>query len=243
MKLTVIGFWGAYPEAGGATSSYLLEQDGFSLLVDCGSGALSRLQHVKPVKELDAVLLSHYHQDHIADIGVLQYAWLVQNVMHGTRDILPIYGHQEDPEGFQSLSHEYTKAIGYDPNQTLEIGPFSITFLLTKHPVPCYAMRITDGESAIVYTADSSFQQSFIPFAQSADLLITDCNFYGEQDGSAAGHMTSKEGAEIAKKAGVKTLLLSHLPHHGTHGQLLTEARHYFSGEISLAKEGYTFES
>ncbi|UFU00511.1 MBL fold metallo-hydrolase [Radiobacillus kanasensis] len=243
MKLTVIGFWGAYPEAGGATSSYLLEKEGFSLLIDCGSGALSRLQAFKPVKDLDAVLLSHYHQDHIADIGVLQYAWLVQNAIHGTKDVLPIYGHQDDPEGFDKLNHDYTKAIAYNPKKALEVGPFTITFIPTKHPVPCYAMRITDGEKVIVYTADSSYKQEFIDFVQSADLLITDCNFYEDQDGSKAGHMTSKEGAEIANQASVNALLLSHLPHHGTHDQLSSEARKYFSGSIELAYEGYTFKT
>src|SRR5699024_4065085 len=118
-------------------------------------------------------------------------------------------------------------------------GPFMIEFLKTIHPVPCYAMRISDGEKVVVYTADSSYQDAFIPFSQDADLLITDCNFYEGQDGTIAGHMNSKEGALIAEQANVKTLLLSHLPHFGERKQLLTQARKYFSGDIQLAKSGY----
>ncbi|QKY68526.1 MBL fold metallo-hydrolase [Lentibacillus sp. CBA3610] len=242
MKLTIIGYWGGYPAPGGATSSYMVEKDGFTLLMDAGSGSLSKLQNTKPVMDLDAVILSHYHNDHVADIGVLQYAWLVQSYVKDRQEILPIYGHQEDQDGFKSLTHKNTEGVAYDPDATLEVGPFSITFLKTAHPVPCYGMRITDGETSIVYTADTAFKEAWYDFAKDADLLITDCNFYEDQDGSSAGHMTSKEGATIADKANVKELILSHLPQYGDIQTLVKEAEQYFTGNIQLAKDGLTWE-
>ncbi|WP_100011424.1 MBL fold metallo-hydrolase [Lentibacillus sediminis] len=241
MKLTVLGFWGGYPAVNGATSSYLLEKDGFSLLIDAGSGSLSKLQNYCHVTELDAVILSHYHHDHVADIGVLQYARLVQSFVTNKKDILPIYGHTEDEQGFQQLTHEYTKGVEYNPEKQLDIGPFSITFLKTIHPVPCFGMRITDGEKVVVYTADTSYQNGWIQFAKDADLLITDCNFYAAQDGSGAGHMTSAEGGSIAEEADVKTLLLSHLPQYGEIHQLAEEAKQHFGGTVQLAEEGWTW--
>src|SRR5690625_433624 len=150
MKVTVIGHWGGYPAPDGATSAYLLEQDGFCLLVDMGSGALSKVQKYIHVMDIDAVVLSHYHHDHIADIGVLQFAWLVQSYLRKRKGILPIYGHAEDETGFKSLTHQYTEGIAYDTSKELEIGPFMISFLKTIHPVPCYGMRITDGKHTIV---------------------------------------------------------------------------------------------
>ncbi|MDC3425601.1 MBL fold metallo-hydrolase [Aquibacillus sp. 3ASR75-11] len=243
MKLTVIGYWGAYPEAEAATSSYLLEKDGFSCLIDCGSGALSRLQLYKNVMDLDAVILSHYHNDHVADVGVLQYLLLVQNTLHQTERILPIYGHRDDEQQFQSLSHQFTKGISYDPSNPLELGPFQFSFLKTIHPVPCYGMRITDGDQTIVYTADTSYQEEWIPFSQDTDLLITDCNFYESQDGTKAGHMNSREGATIAAKANVQQLLLSHLPHFGEHKQLINEAKAFYSGSVQLAYEGFVWST
>lgn len=242
MKLTVIGYWGGFPAPGSATSSYLLEKDGFSLLIDVGSGALSRLQQFKHVLDIDAVILSHYHHDHVADIGVLQYAWLVQSYVMGNKDVLPIYAHTEDREGFEKLTHEYTEGIAYNPSETLTVGPFQIDFLKTKHPVPCYGMRITDGEKVLVYTADTSFQEEWISFSRDADVLITDCNFYEEQDGSQAGHMTSKEGATIAREANVKELILSHLPQYGNRQELVGQAGKVFDGSIRLAEEGLTWE-
>jgi len=243
MKVTIIGFWGGYPAAGGATSAYLVEEKDFKLLVDAGSGSLSKLQKYINISDLDAVIVSHYHHDHVADIGVLQYAKLVGSYVTGEKDILPIYGHTEDKQGFATLTHHYTKGVAYDPNGTLEIGPLSITFLETDHPVPCYGMRITNGESTLVYTADTTYQEAWIDFAKDADVLITDCNFYADQDGAQAGHMTSKEGAVIAEKANVKQLILSHLPQYGDLNQLVFEAKQYYHGPVQLAKEGFVWKS
>lgn len=243
MKLTVIGFWGAYPEKESATSCYLLEKDGFRCLIDCGSGALAQLPHYIDPFDLDAVVLSHYHQDHIADIGVLQYQMLVQNGIRQTNKVLPLYGHDEDQEqAFKMLTHNFTRGIAYDPNTPLNIGPFTITFMETDHPVTCFAMRITDGDKVIVYTADSSYKEAFVPFSQDADLLITDCNFYQNQDGKQAGHMNSEECGRIAEEAHVGQLVLSHHPHFGERKQLIKEAKQFYSGDVILAYEGYKWE-
>lgn len=242
MKLTVIGPWGGYPKAGGASASYLVEKDDFTLLIDVGSASLSKIQERISVIDLDAVIISHYHADHIADVGVLQHARLVHAYVTGIEDVLPIYGHKEDETEFEKLSHDFTEGIAYNPEKTLELGPFSINFLKTKHSVPCYGMRITDGERTIVYTADTAYQKEWFDFSHGADLLIADCNFYENQEASPSGHMNSKEGAMIAYQAQVKELMLSHLPQFGDQEQLVIEAGKYFKGKIHLAKEGLIWE-
>lgn len=242
MEFSVIGYWGGYPAENGATSAYMIKKDGFNLVIDMGSGAVSKLQKYVKIEQIDAVILSHYHHDHVADVGVLQYARLVKSYVTGETAVLPIYGHEEDETGFKSLTHDYTKGVAYDPSHSLEIGPFSITFLRTAHSVPCFGMRITDGERVIVYTADTAFQEEWIPFAAEADLLVTDCNFYANQDGEVAGHMTSKEGAMIAERANVGELILSHLPQYGDRFQLVKEAEQYYKGNIRLASEGLTWK-
>ncbi|WP_181349213.1 MBL fold metallo-hydrolase [Thalassobacillus sp. CUG 92003] len=243
MKLTVVGFWGAYPDQNGATSSYLLEKNGWKVLIDCGSGCLSRLQQFTDVTDLDAVILSHYHHDHIADVGVLQYAMLVQNTLHETDNVLPIYGHRDDPKQFEQLTHHYTEGKEYDPHQALQVGPFTITFQKTIHPVTCYGMRITDGEHTLVYTADTSFSEEWVAFADQADLLIADTNFYEGMDGTKAGHMTSNEAAHIADAAKVSELWLSHLPHFGNVTKLKQEAENYYNGTINVAEEGLDWKA
>ena len=242
MKLTIIGYWGGYPAKDEATSMYVLEKDGFMLVLDIGSGGLAKFQKYKNVLNIDAVILSHYHADHIADVGVLQHALLVQSLITEREKKIPLYGHEEDNEQFSKLNHDYTIATPYDPKNAINIGPFFIRFLKTKHSVPCFGMRITDGRKTIVYTADSAYQTEWIKFSRDADLLITDCNFYAGQDASSAGHMTSEEAATIAERANVRELILSHLPHFGEHKQLLLEAQKVYNGKISLAYEGMVWK-
>jgi ribonuclease BN (tRNA processing enzyme) len=238
LKLTVIGFWGGYPKQNAASSGYLLEHEGFQLLVDCGSGVLSKLQNIIQPEELDAVLLSHYHPDHIADIGVLQYARLIQGFLGKKTPNLPLYGHDLDQNEFSKLTYkEITKGVAYKPSEILTVGPFQVSFLKTDHPVPCYAMRIEAAGKAIVYTADSSFKDEFIEFSRNADVLLCECNFYGYQNGKSAGHMNSIDAGKFAQKADVKQLILTHLPHYGSISELISEAASEFTGIIMLAEE------
>ncbi|MBA4535691.1 MBL fold metallo-hydrolase [Bacillus aquiflavi] len=237
MKFTVIGCWGGYPKANEASAGYLLEHDGFHLLIDCGSAVLSKLQSILPPENLDCVIISHYHPDHVADIGVLQHARLIQRLLGKDSPILPIYGHGQDEQEFAKLTYkDITVGIEYDPDETLAIGPFSITFLQTKHPVDCYGMRIEAGEKSIIYTADTAYNEEFVHFSKNADLLVCECNFYGNQNGQEAGHMTSIEAGRLAEKANVTKLLLTHLPHYGNLNHLVTEAGQAFKGTILLAK-------
>lgn len=242
MKLTIIGYWGGYPAVNSASSAYLLEKEGYRLMLDFGSGTLAKLQEYLNVTDIDSVLVSHYHSDHVADIGVLQHAIYVENLLANTEKTITIYGHTENKYEFAKFDHDYTRGVPYDPKEVLKIGPFFIRFLKTRHSVPCYGMRITDGNSTIVYTADSAYQEEWIKFSRDADLLLADTNFYADQDGSAAGHMTSEEVASIAAHANVKELILTHLPHYGNHEQLMTEAKKVYSGKVFLAKEGFTWQ-
>ena len=74
MKLTVLGNNGPYPAAGSACSGYLLQSGAANILIDCGNGVLSNIQKIISLDELDAVILTHLHSDHISDMYVLKYA-------------------------------------------------------------------------------------------------------------------------------------------------------------------------
>ena len=242
LKLTIIGHWGGYPKVNEASSGYLLEHEGFHLLIDCGSGVLSKLQTIIAPEMLDGLIISHYHADHIADIGVLQHARLIQGFLGKKIDCLPIYAHNFNEQEFAKLTYkEITKGIAYHPDETLQVGPYSIRFLKTNHPVDCFAMRIEADGHSLVYTADTSYKEELVSFSQEADLLLSESNFYGHQSGSNAGHMTSLDSGKLAKKANVKQLILTHLPHYGELEQLKEEAASIFNGPIILAQSGLSF--
>ena len=75
MRLTVLGSGTAVPVPDRFPAGYLVESGGSKLMVDCGPGTLRRLAQsgVSPT-ELDAVLLTHYHTDHCADLAALLFA-------------------------------------------------------------------------------------------------------------------------------------------------------------------------
>jgi ribonuclease BN (tRNA processing enzyme) len=74
MKLTVLGNNGPFPSAGGACSGYLITEGDKNILIDCGNGVLANLQRFIPIEELDAIILTHLHSDHMSDMMILRYA-------------------------------------------------------------------------------------------------------------------------------------------------------------------------
>ena len=243
MNIIPIGIWGGYPKANGATSSFLLEHDGFHCLIDCGSGVLSSLQNYLPLEKIDAVVISHYHADHIADIGSLQYSRLIQFYLDNPAPVLPIYGHTEDKEGFINFSYkERTVGIEISEEETIQIGPFTVSFCRTIHPVYCLAMKFTLGDRSVVLTADTEWRDELVEFARDADLLISEANLYEEHLGNAPGHMAGSEAGKLARLSGSKQLLLTHLPLHGDIEDILKAAALEYDGPAELAEVGKSYE-
>ena len=79
MEITVLGKSPSWQDAGGACSGYLVEQDDYTLLLDCGSGVFSKLRSVRDYAAVEAVLISHLHADHFLDLVPFSYA-----LIHGT---------------------------------------------------------------------------------------------------------------------------------------------------------------
>lgn len=225
MKLTALGVWGGYPTRDAGTTSYLLQsEEGFNLLLDAGSRAVTELEHELSPNDLDAIILSHYHEDHIADLGALRQYRQLQTMKP---EILPIYGHQENEYEFSKLSLEnVSEGIAYDVENGTSIGPFDIQFLKTVHPVICYAMRIVERATGqvLVYTGDTGYFAGLVDFSKDADILLADVYFFKDK-AKMPNHLSSVEAGEIAAQANVKKLILTHLPQVGDLQVLREEAQ------------------
>ncbi len=242
MNITPIGIWGGYPNKNEATCAYLIEQDDFRCLVDCGSGVLAALQNYIELKDLDAVIISHYHPDHVADIGVLQHAAMVGMQLKEWRQPLPIYGHDQDSHGFAALSYKgVTEGRAIRADQVLELGPFHITFCETDHPVYCLAMRFASNDGTVVFTADTAWKDELIAFSGQADLLVAEANLYEKYIDIIQGHMSGSQAGKLAEKADVKQLLLTHLPQYGVIQEILAAARQTYSGKSDFAEIGKVY--
>ncbi|MEG0907944.1 MULTISPECIES: MBL fold metallo-hydrolase [Lactococcus] len=233
MKLTALGVWGGYPTRDAGTTSYLLQsEEGFNLLLDAGSRAVTELEHELSPNDLDAIILSHYHEDHIADLGALRQYRQLQTVKP---EILPIYGHQENEYEFSKLSLEnVSEGIAYDVENGTSVGPFDIQFLKTVHPVICYAMRIVERATGqiLVYTGDTGYFTGLVDFSKDADILLADVYFFKDK-AKMPNHLSSVEAGEIAAQANVKKLILTHLPQVGDL-QVLREEAQEVAGNIPV---------
>ncbi|ARK25078.1 hypothetical protein SporoP37_10735 [Sporosarcina sp. P37] len=243
MNIIPLGIWGGYPKANSATSSFLIEHDGFHCLFDCGSGVLSSLQNYIALEQLDAVVISHYHADHIADIGSLQFSRIIQYYLGQPSPALPIYGHKQDKEQFAKLTYkEQTQGIEIQEHSSVQIGPFTVTFCPTVHPVYCLAVKFTVNGKSAVFTADTEWSDQLVTFAQHADILFSEANLYEEHLGKSPGHLAGSEAGTLAQQASVTQLVLTHLPHHGDVSDILYEAKKKFSGPAEIAEVGKKYE-
>lgn len=245
MRITVLGMWGGFPRAGEATSGYLVESAQGKVLLDCGSGVLSRLLLHTDIKDLDAIVLSHYHADHCSDVGVLQYARLVAMALAQKEATLPIYCFDDQKE-FYKLSYKeekITKGIAYQEGKSFQIKDLTFEPFKTLHAVECYGFRFTDGLKTVCYTADGGFTHTQIKMAQSVDLLISEANFSQRDETLAEGnHMTGRQAGEVALQAGAAFLLLTHLPPLGDEIRIYEEAQKVFGNKVALAKTDFKID-
>lgn len=234
MKITIIGCDGAYPRVNGATSAYLVQDNNTTILLDCGSGSISRLQNHIELKELDGVVISHYHRDHFADLECLHFATMLDTFENKREKPMVIYGPGEE----QMLTYKkFCTGKTFKGKENFKIGTLTFETQLNKHGVEAYSIKVTneDGDS-FVYTGDTGYYEELSAFCEGSTLLIAESSCYEYERGKMSGHMTGGEAATVAEESGVDTLILTHLPHYGDVEKMVQEAKEYFGGEVILAR-------
>src|SRR3954452_10588008 len=176
MELKVLGKSPAWQDAGGACSGYLVDSDGTRLLLDCGSGVFGKLRSVLDYADVDAVVLSHLHADHILDLipfaSALIYAPRHQPVpvdgWPGTDS--PPRPRLIAPPGARDAFRRLCAASGmreehiesgfqleeYDPGGSVDVGDMSLRFQPVPHFVPSNALELAAPTGRITFSADSS---------------------------------------------------------------------------------------
>lgn len=208
MRLTVLGHFGPFPRPGGACSGYLVESGDTRLLLDCGSGVVSNLLRVCPAGLLHGVVLSHLHMDHASDMGVLRYAREGSGCLP-----LPVIA-PDEPAGAAGLLLDHPAFCWErsEAGRTYRIGAFTIRLFPAQHPVPTFAMLVSDGRRSLFYTGDTGFFPALADAARGADALLADACF-SEPDLAVKPpiHMTAAQTARLARQAGAGRLLLTHI--------------------------------
>lgn len=241
MKLTILGNNGPFPSAGGACSGYLLRSGSTNILIDCGNGTLANLQKVIPIEDLDAIILTHLHSDHISDMHVLKYAVQIKRKRGLFGSPIQVFLPPEPIEEYNRLDVKDAFILtAVTPESILRIGAVQVSFARMKHPFMDYAVSMECEGKRFVFSGDTSWTDDLIPFSKGADLLMLDAGLLEKDYTEGAVHLTAVQCGEIASKAGVKRLLLTHFWPDYTVDDLLEEARRHFgNAEAALILQDY----
>ncbi len=243
----MLGCSGTFPGPAGPCSSYLVEYDGFRLLLDIGTGSLSTLQQVGGLFDVDAVLLSHLHADHCLDL--VSYTYARRYHPDGSPPPLPVYGPGDTPDrirrAFERSSVDPLQGI-FDMHPvtegTLDIGPFTVTLARMAHPVECYGARLEAGGRTLTYSADTGPCDSLDKIAHDSDLLLSEASFLEGAPHPPDLHLTAREAADCASRSDARRLLLTHLVAWNDEARSLEEARGGYTGDIDLARVGASYD-
>jgi ribonuclease BN (tRNA processing enzyme) len=248
MRLTVVGCSGSIPGPDSPASCYLLEAGGFRLLADLGNGAAGALQRYAGLFDIDAICLSHLHADHCLDL--CSYYVARKYSPAGLQPPIPVYGPAgtaarmaqayglPDPPGMTDTFSFRTLTEG-----TLEIGPFRVTTARMNHPVETYGFRFEHAGRALAYSADTGPAPALVSLASGASLLLCEATFLDGPDLPPDLHLTARQAAGHAARAGAGRLMLTHVPPWYSPLRSLEEASAVaYGGPVSLATPGAAFE-
>jgi ribonuclease BN (tRNA processing enzyme) len=244
VRLTVLGCSGTFSGPTEACSSYLLEQDGFRLLMDMGSGALGALQRHGDLRDLDAVWISHLHADHFIDLVPLAVARRYHP--DGVPPPLDVYGPTGTRErveagfGRPGLEDVYTFHV-VEPGQ-LPLGPFDVTLTEVAHPATCYAARLTSGGRTLAYSADTGPTDALVDAARGADVLLCEASWTDKPGLPPDIHLTGRQAGEHAKRAGVPSLWLTHIVPWTDAEAVRAEAAEVYDGALDIARCDAAFD-
>jgi ribonuclease BN (tRNA processing enzyme) len=279
MELQVLGRYAGFPAAGGgAASGYIIKTDDQTIMIDCGSGALSNFMKVSDIHKLDAIVLSHVHADHILDLIPLGYLLLErcmttdserklrripvflpegsEGVLEGISEVL---GHPKfvfaKPDQYGPVYEQFVNLVAgekdffsallpkhpYTKDQVLNFGDLRLSFTEVNHGFPAFAMKFEYRGKIFVFSADTAPCEQLADFAKGADLFL--CEATGNSDNGRfyKTHLTPLQAGDIAAKAQVKSLLLTHMTPNTDENWMMDQAKKAYSGEVKVAQELQTY--
>jgi ribonuclease BN (tRNA processing enzyme) len=201
MKLTVLGRYGTYPAKNGGTASYILNDDGKNIVLDMGSSSLSRLQNFVTLNDIDTIILSHLHSDHISDLLVLRY--MAEKLMNEgkLKNKLRIYCPNSPENEFKIISSCKAFDINVINSDTvLNIGKMKISFYKMTHSELAYGIKIDNGDKIFAYTGDTTLNDNLKNLLKDADIVLGDCGTLKDNKKESSPHLSVTEIATITKE-------------------------------------------
>lgn len=216
-RIHLLGTGAAFTDPNRTTTMLALEEPGRVFLVDCGGDVIQRTQAAG--LDLDAIcgiFITHEHPDHVGGFPLfMEKIWLA-----GRSRPLDVYGigaaleQAQRSLGAFDTSRWNLPEIRWHTVEHRESAPvisdsdWTVTASPGVHGVPVVGLRVESkrtGASA-AYSCDTEPCDSIERLATGCDLLIHEAN------GAVRGHTAAEDAAAVAHRAGVRRLVLVHLP-------------------------------
>jgi ribonuclease BN (tRNA processing enzyme) len=251
MKLTVLGCSGSMPGPDSPASGYLVEADGYRLVLDLGHGAFGALQRYVNPSDVDAIVISHLHADHCIDltayIVALRYGGAGYR-LDGPDKRIPLVGVPGTRDRLEAAYDPLARKLGLHKLFTFarpvagELGPFSMSYAAMNHPTPTNAVRITYNDRSLVYSADTGKSDALVALADGADVLLCEASAGPDEEEVPDLHLTGRQAGEHAHRAGVERLIVTHVPPWNSWEVAADEAAKAFPGRLEVARPGAEYE-
>ena len=252
-RLTVIGCRAGSPDQDTPASGYLVQTAQTTLLIDCGPGVVLKLASLGLLDTLDAVIITHRHADHCADLIALAYRRLFPQAkpplpLFGPPDLERVLTGFNDLFGIPSLptlAEPLTTSFAFqpvEPGHTFRYADLTIDTLAGRHPVPTLVLSLP--ELGLVYSSDGALTDALIDFAAGCRTLVAEAT-YPSADGHdlhSHGHMTAHQAGELACQVAAEQLVLTHFSNLADVTITQQYAATVFAGLINVAKPGLVVE-
>jgi ribonuclease BN (tRNA processing enzyme) len=247
MRLTVLGSSASHAGAGQACAGHYLEAGDARVVFDCGNGALANLGRIADPLGLDAVFVTHNHIDHYADVYSLHAA--LRYAPDGPRAPMPLYlpaGLFDRMKGLLSArgAAEFDEAfvpIALESGRAVTLGGLRVTPIAVEHTDPTFALIAEADGARLVYTSDTRPCGAVHQAAVGADLLLAEATL-PEPYADAAPHMTASQAGELAREAGARALVLTHVWPTNDRELMARIASEAFGGPVVVASELDVFD-
>lgn len=212
IRFKFLGANGSCQETGNGNTSLLISGGAGTVCVDLSCNIAAVVE-----ADIDAVILTHEHIDHVYALpSLLHQLWLT-----GRTRPLTVYvphGMEYLPEAlidvFRIRGKKGIFAIYISSQPGFCIGTMEIVTPETDHTDKSICVIVAEGAEKLVYTCDTRPMHSVPESMKGARVLIHEASG-GETDEEILvkkGHSSSADAARFAKKLGVERLFLCHLP-------------------------------
>jgi ribonuclease BN (tRNA processing enzyme) len=245
VRLTVLGGCGAWPAAGQACSGFLVEHEGFRLVVDLGYATVPRLLESATACQIDAVFITHGHPDHCADLNPLLRARALRD---DPPPPLPVYALPGALDAVLRLDRPGMLDRAYVLNEFVagdrfEIGPFRAQTHLLPHWVPNAGVRLAAGDRVLAYTGDTGPSSDVVDLARDADLLLAEASYADQVPDDLRLYLSSaSQAGHQAAEASVGRLVLTHLMPDENPAAAVGAAGDEYDGDVVVATPGLVLD-